>query len=91
MKGYDSYVGGTSKTKPKHLSKEFLREWLLAQGYEGEGEPPEMTDEFVQEISARYIELFERMTGQDFVKAKGGDPLERIKRNVLHYIKENLA
>ncbi len=91
MKGYDSYVSGKAKTKPKHLSKEFLREWLLTQGFEGEGEAPDMTDDFIQEISRRYIELFERMTGQDFVKTKGSDPVERIKKNVLHYIEENIA
>jgi phosphoribosylaminoimidazole-succinocarboxamide synthase len=91
MKGYDDFVSGASTEKPKHLSKEFLREWLLAQGFDGRGKPPELTDDFAAAVSQRYIELFEHMTGQAFERPKAADPLERIERNVLHYIQENLA
>lgn len=54
----------------KQLSKEFVREWLMANGFQGkEGQQvPEMTDEFVNTVSERYIELFENITGQKFVK-----------------------
>lgn len=89
--GYDAYSASTSKETPKHLSKEFLREWLMDQGFDGKGKPPEMTDEFVQEISGRYIELYESMTGQTFKKDGAADPVQRIETNVLHYIQENLA
>lgn len=89
--GYDAYVGGASAETPKHLSKEFLREWLMEQGFDGQGQPPEMTDAFVQQVSDRYIELYENMTGEAFVKAGDGDPIQRIETNVLHYVKENLS
>lgn len=54
----------------KQLSKEFVREWLMANGFQGKDgqQVPEMTDEFVQTVSERYIELFENITGQQFVK-----------------------
>ncbi|MBO9731205.1 MAG: phosphoribosylaminoimidazolesuccinocarboxamide synthase [Chitinophaga sp.] len=57
-------------TQQKQLSKEFVREWLMANGFQGkEGQQvPEMTDEFVNSVSERYIELFENITGQKFVK-----------------------
>ncbi|NIG56085.1 phosphoribosylaminoimidazolesuccinocarboxamide synthase [Chitinophaga sp. Cy-1792] len=59
----------------KQLSKEFVREWLMANGFQGkEGQVvPEMTDEFVQTVSDRYIELFENITGQQFVKEDVSD------------------
>lgn len=89
VKGYDAYTGGTSKEKPKNLSKEFLRQWLLDKGFDGKGQPPEMDDEFVGQISDRYIELYEKVTGQTFKKADTGDILQRIETNVLHYIEGN--
>jgi phosphoribosylaminoimidazole-succinocarboxamide synthase len=54
----------------RQLSKEFVREWLMENGFQGkEGQQvPEMTDEFVNSVSERYIELFENITGQKFVK-----------------------
>jgi len=74
----------------RQLSKEFVREWLMANGFQGRsGEKvPEMTREIVTEISDRYIELFERITGREFVKADSEDPLKRIERNVNGYLKE---
>jgi len=74
----------------RQLSKEFVREWLMANGFQGRsGEKvPEMTGEIVTAISDRYIELFERITGREFVKADTEDPLKRIERNVISYLKE---
>ncbi len=89
--GYDAYVSGGSAEKPRHLSKEFLREWLADQGFDGRGEPPEMTDGFVREVSERYIELYESMTGQAFIKADADNPMQRIESNVLKYLQENTA
>jgi phosphoribosylaminoimidazole-succinocarboxamide synthase len=87
---YQAYVSGQSPETPKHLSKEFVREWLIANGFDGHGQPvPEMTDEFVQSVSDRYIELFEHMTGQPFVKADTTDVMKRIETNVLSYLQES--
>ncbi len=72
--------------KQKQLSKEFVREWLMANGFQGkEGQKvPEMTPAIVDSITDRYIELYEHITGEKFVKAEGaGDVLARIERNVL--------
>lgn len=71
--------------KQRQLSKEFVREWLIANGFQGkEGQTmPVMPDEFVQEITARYIELFEKVTGRKFVKDESNDVLARIERNIL--------
>ena len=72
----------------RQLSKEFVREWLMANGFQGRsGENvPEMTPAIVSEISERYIELFEKITGRDFVKADTEDPLRRIERNVRGFL-----
>ncbi len=68
----------------KHLSKEFVREWLIENGFQGkDGQVmPEMTDAFVNQVSGRYIELFETMTGQAFQAFEGDDLNGRIQRNV---------
>jgi len=68
---------------PKQLSKEFVREWLIANGFMGrEGEKiPEMTDEFVNETSERYIELYENITGEKFVREELNNVNERIYNN----------
>lgn len=69
----------------KQLSKEFVREWLIANGFQGkDGQTvPEMSDEWVAQISSRYIELYEKVTGKTFVKAETEDILSRIEENVL--------
>ncbi len=74
--------------KQKQLSKEFVREWLMDNGFQGkEGEEiPEMPDEFVQEVSNRYIELYEQITGKTFVKADYSNPQERIEKAVTDYL-----
>lgn len=75
----------TKGEKQKQLSKEFVRQWLIENGFQGkEGQQvPEMTEEVVSSISARYIELFEQVTGEKFSKGDGADVLKRIEQNVL--------
>jgi phosphoribosylaminoimidazole-succinocarboxamide synthase len=72
----------------KQLSKEFVREWLMDHGFQGkEGQQvPFMPDEFVNEVSERYIELFEKITGQVFVKADSRDVMKRVESNILLYL-----
>jgi phosphoribosylaminoimidazole-succinocarboxamide synthase len=72
----------------KQLSKEFVRQWLIANGFQGqEGqEIPEMTDEYVESVSERYIELFENIIGEKFGKADINDIEKRIGKNVLDYL-----
>ncbi|PCH52728.1 MAG: phosphoribosylaminoimidazolesuccinocarboxamide synthase [Flavobacteriaceae bacterium] len=72
----------------KQLSKEFVRQWLIANGFQGlEGQTvPEMNDEKINEISDRYIELYENITGETFVKADVSDIMSRIEKNVLNFL-----
>ena len=72
----------------KQLSKEFVREWLMENNFQGqEGqEVPEMTDAFVNEISERYIELYETIIGEKFVKADTFDVQNRIEENVNNFL-----
>ena len=72
----------------KQLSKEFVREWLMDNGFQGkEGQQvPEMTDEIVNSISERYMELVESITGEKFVKADVDSISERIEKNVTEYL-----
>ncbi len=72
----------------KQLSKEFVREWLMENGFQGkEGQKvPEMTDEIVKSISERYIELFENISGEKFVKASAENILDRMEKNVSQYL-----
>ena len=69
----------------KQLSKEFVRQWLIENGFQGkEGQKiPAMTDEWVNEISKRYIELFEKLTGEKFVSDQSENVLLRVERNIL--------
>jgi phosphoribosylaminoimidazole-succinocarboxamide synthase len=73
----------------KQLSKEFVRQWLISNNFQGlEGQTvPEMTDEYITTVSERYIELYENITGDTFVKADVNNIQERIKANVLEYLK----
>lgn len=73
----------------KQLSKEFVREWLMANGFQGKDgqKVPEMTDEIVAGISARYIELYENITGEKFQKADlSQDLAKRIETNINNYL-----
>lgn len=73
--------------KQKQLSKEFVREWLMDQGFQGkEGQQmPDMPDVFVDRVSNRYIELYEKLTGEKFQKAAYTDIDSRIENNVLNF------
>lgn len=89
----DQYEECFEKGLPvKQLSKEFVREWLMANGFQGqEGQQvPEMTPEIVNSISERYIELYEKVTGKKFEKAdESDDILQRIEKNIADCL-ENL-
>lgn len=71
--------------KQRQLSKEFVREWLMANGFQGkEGQKmPEMPDDFVNLVTDRYVELYEKITGLPFEKASNEDILNRIENNIL--------
>jgi len=82
----DGYEENQEKGLPqKQLSKEFVRQWLISNGFQGkEGQTvPEMTDEIVESISERYIELFENITGEKFVKAETSSIESRIEKAIL--------
>ncbi|WP_300763078.1 phosphoribosylaminoimidazolesuccinocarboxamide synthase [uncultured Bacteroides sp.] len=86
----EGYEERFEKGEPqKQLSKEFVREWLMANGFQGkEGQTvPEMTPEIVNSISERYIELYEHITGETFVKADTTELASRIEKNVTEYLK----
>lgn len=72
----------------KQLSKEFVRQWLIQNGFQGlEGQTvPFMSDAYVETVSERYIELYENITGEQFVKADVSNIQERIEKNVLAYL-----
>ena len=76
----------------KQLSKEFVRQWLIENGFQGlDGQTvPEMTDDLVNQISERYIELFENITGDKFVKGDVANASLRIKNNIERFIKEKV-
>ncbi|GAB4013992.1 phosphoribosylaminoimidazolesuccinocarboxamide synthase [Spirosoma migulaei] len=85
----DTYEQNQQAGQPqKQLSKEFVREWLIANGFQGKtGQTvPVMSDEWVNQISKRYIELFETVTGQPFQPDEATDPLTRIEMNILRAI-----
>lgn len=86
----EGYQERFEKGEPqRQLSKEFVREWLMENGFQGkEGQTvPEMTDEIVKGISERYMELFEKITGEKFVEAANDDIAGRIEKNVTEYLK----
>lgn len=76
----------------RQLSKEFVREWLMEKGFKGQpGEVlPEMTDEIVNSISERYIELYEKITGEAFIKSNSDDLENRIFNNINNFLKNYL-
>ncbi len=88
--GYDArQASGAPQTQ---LSKEFVRQWLIEQGFQGkEGQAiPDMPDAFIRTITARYISLYERLTGNIFVSATEEDPEKRIETNVARFLKTEL-
>ncbi len=86
----DGYQERFEKNLPqKQLSKEFVREWLMENGFQGKAgqKVPEMTDGFVAQVSERYIELYEKITGEEFQKADISNVPERIERNCLAFLR----
>ncbi|MCX6273384.1 MAG: phosphoribosylaminoimidazolesuccinocarboxamide synthase, partial [Bacteroidetes bacterium] len=79
----------TQNQPQKQLSKEFVREWLMDHGFQGkEGQVvPDMPDEFVTLVSERYIELYENITGEKFVRSDITDVLNRVEINVMNFLK----
>ncbi|MDP4600660.1 MAG: phosphoribosylaminoimidazolesuccinocarboxamide synthase [Polaribacter sp.] len=74
----------------KQLSKEFVRQWLIENGFQGKDgqQIPEMNEEKITEISNRYIELYEQITGEKFIKATTDNVLARIEKNVMDFLSQ---
>ena len=86
----DGYEDLQARGEPqKQLSKEFVRQWLIQNGFQGlEGQSvPKMSDEYIDVVSKRYIELYENITGEKFNRADLSNMEERIQNNVLEYLK----
>ncbi len=87
----DSYEENQSKgIQQRQLSKEFVRQWLIENGFQGkEGQKvPVMTDEWVEKISQRYIELYEKLTGEKFIPAKTDNIQSRVEKNILESLRK---
>ncbi len=85
----DTYEELQAKEEPqKQLSKEFVRQWLIQNGFQGKKgqEVPFMSDAYAESVSERYIELYENITGRTFVKADVGNMQQRIEENVLNFL-----
>ena len=74
--------------KQKQLSKEFVRQWLMDNGFQGKKgqKVPEMTDEFIAEVSERYIELYEKITGDKFQKVENKNVMQRLEHNIFTFL-----
>ncbi|MDG3581639.1 MULTISPECIES: phosphoribosylaminoimidazolesuccinocarboxamide synthase [Galbibacter] len=87
----EGYEERQAKEEPqKQLSKEFVRQWLISNGFQGkEGQQiPEMDEAYINSVSDRYIELYENITGEKFVKGDVSNIQSRIEQNVLEYLKK---
>ena len=85
----DGYKERQEANEPqKQLSKEFVRQWLISNGFQGlEGQTvPDMSNAYIEEVSSRYIELYENITGKTFVKADVDKIESRIEQNILRYL-----
>lgn len=85
----DGYEERFAKGEPqRQLSKEFVRQWLIEHDFMGKAgqQVPEMADEFCESVSDRYIELYEHITGEKFVRGDEGDLAKRIEDNVIKYL-----
>ena len=87
IEGYEEKIA--NGIPPKQLSKEFVRQWLIENGFQGkEGQAiPDMSEEYCNSVSDRYIELFEHITGDKFVKEDVSDVINRVEQNILNYLK----
>jgi phosphoribosylaminoimidazole-succinocarboxamide synthase len=85
--GYEEKIA--NGTPQKQLSKEFVRQWLIHNGFQGkEGQQiPDMSKDYCNSVSERYIELFEHITGDKFVKEDVSDVINRVEENILNYLK----
>lgn len=87
----EGYEERQQKGEPqKQLSKEFVRQWLISNGFQGmEGQKvPEMSDAYIATVSERYIELYENITGEKFIKAATDNIKDRIEKNVSSYLRD---
>ena len=86
IEGYEEKV--KNGVAPKQLSKEFVRQWLIENGFQGkEGQSiPHMSEEYVTSVSERYIELYEHILGEKFVKEDVSNVIERLEKNILSYL-----
>jgi phosphoribosylaminoimidazole-succinocarboxamide synthase len=86
LAGYDDRI--KSNIPQKQLSKEFVRQWLIENGFQGKDgqDIPEMSDAYCTEVSERYIELFELITGDKFVKEDVSNVILRVEKNILDYL-----
>ena len=85
----DGYAERFAAGEPqRQLSKEFVREWLMDNGFQGKAgqQVPEMTPSIVSSITDRYVELYEHITGEAFVPAPGEDAAARIEANILQFL-----
>ena len=86
----EGYEDRQAREEPqKQLSKEFVRQWLIQNNFQGlEGQTvPEMSDAYIDSVSERYIELYEKITGESFIKADVSNIEDRIEKNVIAYLK----
>lgn len=86
----DGYQERQDRGEPqKQLSKEFVRQWLISRGFQGlEGQTvPEMGNDYIGSVSERYIELYENITGEGFIKADVSEIHQRVEANVIHFLK----
>lgn len=83
----------SAQRDPNQLSKEFVREWLISQGFTGKDgqKVPKMDDTIVHQISERYIELYEKITGKTFIKADSNNIVSRVEKNILAYLDNRKA
>lgn len=87
----EGYLERQANREPqRQLSKEFVRQWLIKNGFQGkEGQKiPEMEEDYINSVSERYIELYEQITGDQFIKADISNIEQRIEQNVLDYLKK---
>lgn len=71
--------------EPENFDKEFLRLWYSKKGYNGDGKPPKMPESFIKKVSKRYVDIFERLTGEKFQRRRNENIVNRIKNNLAAY------
>lgn len=89
LEGYQERINNDEQQK--QLSKEFVREWLMEKGFQGKDgqQMPVMDDAFVNSVSDRYIELYENIVGESFVKEEGKDVYTRVYENIKNFLEKN--